>query len=226
LTTNFGIAAPDELGVSMHNLLSMLTEGAELLTREMYIQCGKCDSGVFDLIPANINLALSEINLRNEVGGEGTLSELLEPLRGSYDYIIIDTNPTIGLLTINALVACDEVIIPVSPQLWSITGLSALVSSIMKVKRKLNSRIEIAGILLTMCDNRTKLYREARELLECFAGSQINVFDSCIPMTTKVGEANYESVSLFELAPENRAAKAYEAFAAEVYGRYEVKENG
>ena len=98
------------------------------------------------------------------MAGEYTLSELLEPLRSDYNYIIIDTNPYLGLLTINSLAACDEVIIPVSPQLWSATGLTDLLQSVFKVKRKINPRITVSGILLTLCDKRTVLFRNAKAL--------------------------------------------------------------
>jgi chromosome partitioning protein len=232
LTSVFGIEAPDELPVSMHDLLNCVMDGDKLPPRNNFIigrsrqdedgQMNKSPlstNSALHIIPSNINLALDEQNLQTAMDRERALSEILAPLREDYDYIIIDTNPTIGLLTINALVACDEVIIPASPQLWSVTGLSALIGSIMKIKRKLNPRIEIAGILLTMCDSRTKLYREAKSLIEEFCGDKINVFMNYIPATTKAGEANYESRSLLDYAPENPAARAYEAFAAEVDSR-------
>lgn len=95
-----------------------------------------------------------------------TLSTLLEPLRKDYDHIIIDTNPYLGLLTINALAACDSVIIPVSPQLWSANGLTDLLNIILKVQKKLNPRIWVSGILVTMTDERTILYREAMGLID------------------------------------------------------------
>ena len=162
------------------------------------------------------NLSVSEINLRDELGGEHTLSELLEPLRADYNYIIIDTNPYLGLLTINALAACDEVIIPVSPQLWSATGLTDLLQTIFKVKRKINRRIVIAGILLTICDERTRLYREAKKLLDENYGEKIRIYDTHIPNTVKVGEANYASRSIMDYEPASKAAAAYTAFAREV----------
>ena len=115
LSMSFGIERPDELAMPIHRILSLVMDGEVLPSKEEYILHGK----KLDIIPCNINLSITEINLRDELGGERTLSDLLEPLRGSYDYILIDTNPYLGLLTINALAACDSVIIPVSPQLWS-----------------------------------------------------------------------------------------------------------
>ena len=128
----------------------------------------------------------------------------------------LDTNPYLGLLTINALVACDEVIIPVSTQLWSATGLTDLLQTIVKVKRKLNPKISVGGILLTMCDERTRLFREAKELIENAYGSDIKIFDTFIPSTVKIGEANYSCMSILDFATDCKAAVAYKAFAKEV----------
>ena len=212
LTMSFGIERPDELEMAIHQALLPLMDGAELSEKNDYIVRGK----KLDIIPCNINLSVTEVNLRNELGGEGILSELLEPLRTDYDYIIIDTNPYLGMLTINALAACDSVIIPVSPQLWSATGLSDLLQTISKIKRKINPRIEIEGILLTMCDERTRLFRDAKALLGGFCEDKIKIFETRIPSTVKVGEANYSSVSIMEFDAKSKAAIAYTEFAKEV----------
>lgn len=214
LSMSFGIERPDELVMPMHNILSLVMDGAELPDKSEYIKHGE----KLDIIPCNINLSITEINLRDEMGGERTLSDLLEPLRPDYDYIIIDTNPYLGLLTINALAACDSVIIPVSPQLWSATGLTDLMQTIFKVRRKINPRIEVEGILLTMCDERTRLFRDAKSLLDGFCSDRIKVFDARIPSTVKVGEANYCSSSIMDYDARSKAAFAYAAFAREVIG--------
>ena len=212
LSMSFGIERPDELPVSMHDILMLIMDGLPLPERTEYI----LRDSKLHLIPSNINLSVTEINLRTEVGGERTLAELLEPLRGDYDYIIIDTNPYLGLLTINALAACDEVIIPASPQLWSATGLTDLLLTISKVKRKINPRIDISGILLTLCDDRTRLFREAKNLLDEFCEDKIRIFSTYIPNTVRVGEANYASRSILEYDTKSKAAHAYTSFAREV----------
>jgi chromosome partitioning protein len=197
LSMSFGIERPDELAVSMHDILSLImANGEDILLPEKseYIVHGE----KLDIIPCNINLAATELNLRDEMGGEHTLSELLNPLRSDYDYIIIDTNPYLGRLTINALAACDEVIIPVSPQLWSATGLTDLLQTIFKIKKKINPRIAISGILLTICDERTKLFREAKNLLDGHYGGKVRIFNTHIPNTVKVGEANSASRSILD----------------------------
>lgn len=214
LSMSFGIERPDEIVMPVHQILSLIMNGDNLPDKNEYINHGE----KLDIIPCNINLSITEINLRDEMGGERTLSELLEPLRQDYEYIIIDTNPYLGLLTINALAACDSVIIPVSPQLWSATGLTDLLQTIFKVQRKINPRIEVEGILLTMCDERTRLYRDAKALLDGFCKNKIRIFDAHIPSTVKVGEANYSSLSVMAYDAKNKAALAYTAFAREVIG--------
>jgi len=214
LSMSFGIEYPHEVALSMNSLLTTIIDGEPLPDKTEYIIQGS----KLDIIPCNINLSVTEINLRDEMGGEHTLSELLEPLRSDYHYIIVDTNPYLGLLTINALAACDEVIIPVSPQLWSATGLTDLLQTIFKVKRKINKRIEVAGILLTICDERTRLFREAKALLDEFCGDRIRMFNAIIPSTIKVGEANYASHSILDYHANSKAALAYMIFASEVSG--------
>ena len=168
------------------------------------------------IIPANSNLSLSEINLRDELGGERTLSELLEPLCCDYESIICDTNPYLGLLSINALAACNSVIIPVSPQLWSATGLTDLLQTIHKIKRKINPSIEIEGILMTMCDERTRLFRDTKALLDDYCTGNLRIFNTRIPHTVRVGEANYASASIIDFDAKCSAAIAYTQFAKEV----------
>ena len=214
LSMSFGIERPDELPLSMDAILSCVMDGDTLPDKSAYIVKGK----TLDIIPCNINLAVTEINLRDEMGGEQTLKALLDPLRPDYHYIIIDTNPYLGQLTINALAACDDVIIPVSPQLWSATGLTDLLQTIFKVKRKINPQINVAGILLTICDERTRLYREAKNLIDEHYGDKIRIYNTHIPSTVKVGEANYASRSVMDYDSGNRAAQAYIAFAKEVSG--------
>lgn len=212
LSMCFGIESPDELEVSAYQVMKALINDEVLPNKSDYI----LSNGKLDIIPSNINLSLTEINLRDEMGGERTLSELLEPLRKDYDFIIIDTNPYLGLLTINALAACDSVLIPVSPQLWSATGLRDLIKIIVKVRRKFNPQIMVEGILLTMCDERTNLYKNVKHLVGEYLSDKVSIFRTEIPTTVKVGEANFHSLSVMELDPNNKAAIAYIKFAQEV----------
>lgn len=212
LSMSCGIKRPDELEISMHDLISLSINDKKLPDKTKYIVSGE----MLDVIPCNMNLTASEINLRDVMSGEQTLSDILNPLRQDYDYIIIDTNPYLGLLTINALAACDEVIIPVSLQLWSATGLTDLLQTIFKIKRKINPNISVAGILLTICDERTILSREVKNLLDEQFGGTFKIFDTRIPNTVKVGEANYYKQSVIEYDANNKASHAYKEFAKEV----------
>jgi len=216
LSMSFGIDRPDELKISMNDMLTHIVKAGlsetPLPNKDVYI----LGNGKFDIIPSNNTLSIAESNLRNELGAEHTLSELLEPLSQDYDYIIIDTSPSLGLLTINALTACNEVIIPVSTQLWSITGLVDLVETVYKVKKKLNKQINITGIVLTMCDERTLLYKKASDLIREFCENKIRIFNTRIPSTVDVGKANYVSKSVIDFNEGSKAAHAYKAFADEV----------
>ena len=214
LSLSCGIPRPERSESLINDILTRVMDGKPLPDKEKFVIRDKWDK--LDIIPSNINLSVTEINLRDEMAREYILSKLLEPLRSEYSYIIIDTNPYLGLLTLNALTACDEIIIPVSPQLWSATGLTDLLQTILKVKLKINPKIEIAGILLTICDERTNLFREAKELVDFYYGSKVNVFNTHIPSTVRVGEANYASRSILDYDPTSKAAIAYLNFAEEV----------
>jgi chromosome partitioning protein len=213
LTTVFGVSNPDDIPLTLNDVLSMLIEDKTLPAKSDYVLQGHR----LDIIPSSIQLSLSEINLRNEVGGETVLSNLIDALKSDYDYVIIDTNPSIGLLTINALSACDEVIIPVSPQLWSTIGLMNLLKIMQKIQKKINPRLSIAGILITMSNERTTLNKETISLLtESQVLRSINIFKTQIPVTVKVGQANLNGQSVLDFDHKNKAAEAYRLFAKEI----------
>ena len=144
------------------------------------------------------------------------LAAVLEPLKNDYDYILIDTCPSLGALNINAMAAADEVIVTVNPQLLAMMGLQDFLKTVKKIKSRLNGKLEVAGILLTMCDVRTILCKTITEqVAETFQG-QIRIFGSKIPNTVKVGESVYYSEPLIEYAPESKVCRAYEQLAEEV----------
>lgn len=169
-----------------------------------------------DFIPSSIGLSAVEAKLRLEMGTEKMLSAILEPLRGDYDYILIDTSPSMGALNINAMAAADEVIVTVNPQLLAMKGLEDFLRTVKKIRSRINKRLDVAGILLTMCDARTILCKTITEQVrEAFQG-QVRIFGSKIPNTVKVGESVYYSEPLIEYAPESNACKAYDRLAGEV----------
>lgn len=209
LTTCFGV---EDVDVAIGDLMMDVLEEEDLPEREEYIW----ERNGVDFIPASIGLSAVEAKLRLEMGTEKMLSSILEPLRGDYDYILIDTCPSLGALTINAMAAADEVIVAVNPQLLAMMGLQDFLKSVKKIKSRINERLNVAGILLTMCDARTILCKTITEqVAETFQG-QIRIFKSKIPNTVKVGESVYYSELLIEYAPESNACKAYERLAGEV----------
>ena len=212
LTTCFGIEDPGKVQVTIGHLMMNRLEEEELPDASEYIQSR---NGV-DFIPSSMMLSAVDSKLRMEMGAEKMLASILEPLRDRYDYVIVDTCPSLGSLTINALTAADEVIIAVNPQLLAMMGLQDFIRTVKKVRSRLNDRLQIAGILLTMCDARTNLCKVITEqLTETFEG-QIRIFKSVIPNTVKVGESIYYGEPLLEYAPENKACRAYQDLAEEV----------
>ncbi len=209
LTTCFGA---EDVDVAVGDLMMAVLEDEELPEREEYIW----ERNGVDFIPSSIQLSAVEAKLRLEMGTEKMLATILEPLKGDYDYILIDTSPSLGALNINAMAAADEVIVTVNPQLLAMMGLQDFLKSVKKIKSRLNEKLNVAGILLTMCDARTILCKTITEqVAETFQG-QIRIFESKIPNTVKVGESVYYSEPLIEYAPDSNACRAYNKLAGEV----------
>ena len=210
LTTSFGVL-PTQAPYNTGTLITNLLLDESLPDTNEFIQ--KIDS--VDLIPSSRYLTVAEANLLMTPDSNGYLATLLAPLRMSYDYIIVDTNPSLGSLTINALTAADEVIIPIDPELFALTGLQALMDTIKKIKQKLNPRIDIGGILFTKCNKRTNLYRRTYgQVAKAF--QSLPIFNCQIPYTVKVGDANSYGMSVMELEQANPASLAYLELAKEV----------
>ena len=210
LTTCFG--SEEEADVTIGDLMMSVLEEEELPDKGEYIW----ERNGVDFIPASINLSAVEAKLRLEMGTERMLSVILEPLKDDYDYVLIDTAPSLGALNINAMVASDEVIVTVNPQLLAMKGLQDFLKTVRKIKSRVNEKLNVAGILLTMCDARTNLCRTITEQVEESFQGQIRIFESKIPSTVKVGESVYYSEPLLEYAPNSGACRAYENLAREV----------
>lgn len=212
LSTCFGIEDVSAISFAIAHLMMALIEDEDLPEQEAYIQ----HRGGVDFISSSMMLSVVDAKLRLEMGAEKMLSGILEPLRNQYDYILLDTSPSLGALNINAMAAADEVVITVNPQLLAMMGLQDFLKMIKKIKHRINPKLTVAGILLTMCDSRTNLCKVITEqVTETFEG-KIRVFDSLIPNTVKVGESVYYSKPLLEYAPSNKACIAYENFAKEM----------
>jgi chromosome partitioning protein len=170
-----------------------------------------------DLLPSNIDLSAAEVQLVAEVGREHTLVRVLRPLIPHYDYILVDCQPSLGLLTVNALAAADGVIIPLECEFFSLRGVALLIDTIDKVRERLNPKLEITGILPTMFDPRTLHCREVMaRVVEAFGDV---VFDSVINRTVRFPETTVAGEPITTWAPRSAGAKAYRELAREVIAR-------
>lgn len=198
--------------LNISGVMTRLLDDQDLPNPASYIQrCGKVD-----LIPGSKALGKLETSLLTEMGTERFLQEILSPLRPHYDYIIIDTNRAASPLMTNALTAADSVLIPICPEFYSTEGLSDLIASVLKNRRRLNPGIQFEGIVFSRCNLRTNLYRTTRANVENAFRNEIQVFQTAIPETVKVGDAISRGLTVMEYAPESKASIAYRAFAKEL----------
>ena len=171
-----------------------------------------------DLVPSNIDLSAAEIQLVNEVGREQALARALRPLLDQYDYVLIDCQPSLGLLTVNALACSDAVIIPTECEFFSLRGLALLTDTVDKVRERLNPKLTINGILVTRFDTRTVNAREVMaRVLERFGDL---VFDTVITRTVRFPETSVVGEPITTWAPKSGGAQAYRALAREVIDRF------
>jgi chromosome partitioning protein len=170
-----------------------------------------------DVIPANIDLSAAEVQLVNEVAREQILARVLRPVTDNYDVVIIDCQPSLGLLTVNALTAAHGVLIPLNCEFFALRGVALLIETIEKVRDRLNPAIKLDGILATMYDPRTLHAREVVERLYEAFGDQ--VFDTIVHRTVKFPDATIAAVPISEFAPTSDAAEYYRTVARELVSR-------
>lgn len=170
-----------------------------------------------DIVPATINLAGAEVELVSEMARENRLKEAAGAVRGKYDYILIDCPPSLGLLTINALVAADKLLIPIQCEFYALEGVTKLLESMKRVKTRLNPTLDIFGVLLTMYDNRTTLSKQVVEEVQGYFGKL--VFNTLIPRTVKLSEAPSFGMPITEYDPHGKGAICYQELAKEVIER-------
>ncbi len=166
------------------------------------------------LIPSNIDLAGAQIELVSRISREKRLAQALEGEIALYDYVLIDCPPSLGLLTLNALSAADDLIIPIQCEYYALEGLGQLLDTIDLVQNNLNPQLSIRGVLLTMYDARTNLSSQVSEEVKEYFSSKI--YDTVIPRNVRLSEAPSFGESIFAYAPSSRGAKAYKELAQEV----------
>lgn len=173
------------------------------------------DEGI-DLIPADMELSGIEISLVNIMGRETKLREYVNHVSRAYDYVLIDCMPSLGMMTVNALACADTVLIPVQAAYLPVKGLEQLIMTIGKVKRRINPKLEIEGILVTMVDGRTNYTKDISSLLENTYGSRVRIFRSAIPLSVRAAETSAAGISIYAHDPKGKAAQAYERLTKEV----------
>ncbi|WP_416277042.1 ParA family protein [Nocardia sp. alder85J] len=209
LSAGLGVAHHD-LDLTVHNLLV----GGRARIDDVLLNT-KVDG--MDLLPSNIDLSAAEIQLVNEVGREQTLGRALAPLGDRYDYVLIDCQPSLGLLTVNALACADGVIIPMECEYFSLRGLALLTDTVEKVRDRLNQRLTLDGILVTMFDARLLHSRQVMSrVVEVFGDL---VYDSVIARTVRFPDASVAGEPITTWAPKSGGAEAYRAMAREVIHR-------
>ena len=212
LTISMGWPKPDELDTTLSTLMGKVLEDKPIQPGEGILHHVE---GV-DLIPASIELAGMEVGLVNAMSREKVLKQVLEINKRSYDFILLDCTPSLGMLTINALAAADSALIPVQAQYLPAKGLEQLLQTISKVRRQINPRLRIEGILMTMTDSRANYGKEIDTLVRQAYGSKIKVFDQGILRSVRAAETSAEGKSIFTHDPKGKVAEAYRALTKEV----------
>ena len=237
LTISMGWQQPDELPTTLSTLMAKAINDQSIPPGEGILHHAE---GV-DLIPANIELAGLEVSLVNCMNREKMLKQVLEGAKHEYDFILLDCTPSLGMLTvvapllwlavrtmceftiiscgdtaINALAAADTTLIPVQAQYLSAKGLEQLLQTVQKVRRQINPKLKIEGILLTMTDSRTNYGQQIDNLIRGAYGSKIKVFDQTIPRSVRAAEISAVGKSIFQHDPKGKVAEAYQSLTKEV----------
>lgn len=212
MAVSLGIQEPDELDITLVNILEKIINDEDVETGEGVIHH---EEGI-DFIPANIELAGLETSLVNVMSREQVLRLYLDEIKSDYDYILIDCMPSLGMITINALVAADSVLIPVEAAYLPVKGLQQLIKTIGKVHRRLNPGLSIMGILLTKVDRRTNFARDISEQIREVYGNRVHIFENCIPMSVRAAETTAEGKSIYLHDPKGIVADGYRYLTEEV----------
>ena len=214
LTVSMGIQNPDTLEQTLFQVMGNVIADRPSEIRQTILTHREG----MDYLPANIELSGMEMHLFNIMSREYVLKNCVDPVRRDYDYILIDCLPSLGMLTVNALVAADSVIIPSQPSFLSAKGLDLLLKSVSKVRRSINPGLAIDGILLTMVDRRTNNANAIISSLRSDVGQRLRVFDTEIPHSVRAAEAAVAGGSIFAYDKTCKVADAYGRLTKEVMG--------
>jgi chromosome partitioning protein len=212
LTVSMGVKEPDKLPITIATVLGDIINKKEIDPAAGIIHHAE---GV-DLMPANNTLTGIELSIAPLVGREILLKKYLNKVKPLYDYCLLDTSPTLDILTINALAAADSTIIPVTPKYLDAKGLELLLTSIAEMREFINPNLDISGILLTMVDNRTNFTKEIINIIEKSYGETIRIFKDHIPHSVRAAETSATGKSIFTHDPNGKVAAAYDGLTREV----------
>lgn len=221
LTMALGYNRPDDISITLSTVMQDIMDDKPVDVQKSIIHHSE---GV-DLLPSNIELSGLEVRLINAISRESIVKTYVNQVRKNYDYVLIDCMPSLGMLTINALAAADSVVIPTQPHYLSVKGLELLLRSVSKVKRQINPKLRIDGILMTMVMPRTNISKEITTLVKSAYGQKIKVFDSEIPYSIRAVEATAEGKSIFAYDKGGKVAAAYEQLTKEVADIGEKQKN-
>ena len=214
IAISMGWQQPDELPATLSTLMQKAMNDQPIQPGEGILHHAE---GV-DLIPTDIELAGLEVSLVNCMNREKMLKQVLDSAKREYDFILLDCTPSLGMLTVNALAAADTTLIPVQAQYLSAKGLEQLLQTVQKVRRQINPKLKIEGILLTMTDSRTNYGQQIDNLIR---GAYIKVFDQTIPRSVRAAEISAVGKSIFQHDPKGKVAEAYRSLTKEVMANAE-----
>ena len=212
LTMSLGWQEPDELPVTLSTVMQNIVDDRPM---DIYEGILHHSEGV-DLMPSSIELSGLEVRLIQAISRERILKTYVNAVRKDYDYVLIDCMPSLGIMVINALAAADSVIIPTQPHYLSAKGLELLLGSVSKVRRQINPKLKIDGILMTMVQTRTNLAKEVTETVREAYGQRVRVFDAQIPYSVRAAEASAAGMSIYAYDKGGKVAEAYGRFTEEV----------
>lgn len=212
LTASLGYREPDTIEITLSTVMGNVINDIPVLPGDGILHY----SDKVDLLPANIELFGLEISIINVMRREMIMNEYLDIVRERYDYILIDCMPALSMITINALACADSILIPVQAAYLPIKGLQQLFHTIGKVKKQINSKLKIEGILVTMMDSRTNFAKDIVALLKDSYGGKVKIFNESIPMSVRIAESSAEGLGICVYDPKGKVAKAYENLTMEV----------
>ena len=212
LSISLGYPKPEELPVTIADMMKKVVDEKEIKPGEGILH----HKEGMDLMPSSIELSGMEVSLVNTISRETVLKEYLESVKRDYDFVLLDCSPSLGMLTINAMAAADTLLIPVQTSYLPAKGLEQLLQTVNKVRRQINPKLKIEGILLTMVDARTNDAKEISELIRNAYGGKIKVYDAEIPRSVRASEISKEGTSIFKHDPGGKVADAYRELTREV----------